>query len=464
MGAAGVALLLLFLGVLTNRYRFELLPLRPHPEHFALGIAFLVVAWLFVTKRIRLRLQWSDALLAVYLGLALAASALFPENRLDSVQYWARMLTSTAVYFFARWLLDSTSTAAAVKFLLKLLLIYGVLEAGLGIAAWFLYPFGINLGVDEYPLGVRGPGGILCNFSLTTYGTLWEPNVFGGIMMLVILVAATLFVSNHFVAWRNYLGMAIAIMLVALALNASRGALGTLAIGLVLILFLVRGMGFGEKLKWLVAAVVLLVVVTIPALELARVMMLLPSAPGLAQRAPCAEWIAKGMPAGTQPGDPDYTPATGPESGSSAVNRFFEGQTLASRWVSYQKAWEEFVQRPLFGNGADSFGQTYTTTAHTPGWISNLFLMSLHDTGIVGTLLLTTWFVWFARMVTSALQKGGDSPARTLTLALAIGLACLFVTYQVTTMLWFGIGWWFCAVLESGAKRLTGAPEVKQVE
>lgn len=99
LGAAGIALLLLFLGVMTNRYRFEGLPLRPHTEHFALGVAFLVLAFLFFTKRIRFRLQWSDALLALYLGLALLASVLYPADRLDSVQYWARMITAAAVYF-----------------------------------------------------------------------------------------------------------------------------------------------------------------------------------------------------------------------------------------------------------------------------------------------------------------------------------------------------------------------------
>ena len=57
LGAAGIALLLLFLGVMTNRYRFEFLPLRPHTEHFALGIGVLVLAILFFTKRIRFRLQ-----------------------------------------------------------------------------------------------------------------------------------------------------------------------------------------------------------------------------------------------------------------------------------------------------------------------------------------------------------------------------------------------------------------------
>jgi hypothetical protein len=459
-GAAGIALVVLFLGVMTNRYRFEGLPLRPHTEHFALGIGLLVLAWLVLKKRASLDLRWSDALLAVYLALALASSFLFPADPRASVQYWTRMISSVAVYWVARGLIAGGGAESAVKLSLKVLLAWGVLEALLGIAAWFLYPLGIHLGVDEYPLGVRGPGGILCNFSLTMYGTLWEPNVFGGVMMTIALVASALFVSNDFIAWRKGLGAAIAILLVALGLNASRGALGTLLVGMLPVLFLVRGMRFGEKLRWMIAALALVAVVTIPSLELSRVLMQLPTAPGLAQRAPCAEWLAQGMPRGSEPGDPEFDPATGPESGSNVVRRIFEGQTLASRWVSYRNAWQDFLQRPLLGNGANSFGQKYTTTAHTPGWISNLFLMALHDTGIVGTLVLSAWFGWFAWKTARALVRppppaettARAARARTMALALSIGLVALFVTYQVTTMLWFGLVWWLLAVVGASAE------------
>ncbi len=474
-GAAGAALLVLFLGVVTNRYRFEPLPLRPHPEHFALVIGGLVLGWLVWNKRAQIRFQASDVLLAVYLALALASSFLFPAQPRESVQYWTRMLASVAVYFVTRWLISGSVDAprssevggtsvfqcAAFRLGVKALLIFGVLEAWFGIAAWFLYPLGMNLGVDEYPLGVRGPGGILCNFSLTMYGTLWEPNAFGSVLMTVILVGATLFVSDEFRAWRRRLGIALAVMLAALSLNAGRGALGGLFLGFVLILFLARGMTFLSRLKWLGGAVLLIVLVNVPSLNLSRALMQLPTAPGLAARAPCAEWIARGMPRGTATGDPLIDPSTGPESNSVAVNRLLEGQTLASRWVSYQQAWADFVERPLFGNGADSFGQKYTTTAHTPGWISNLFLMSLHDTGIIGTLTLTVWLAWYAATVYRGWRQTLDGAQAAMLLAAGIGLLCLFVTYQVTTMLWFGFIWWYFAVLEVGAVKVH-APAVVQ--
>src|SRR5581483_3810617 len=107
----------------------------------------------------------------------------------------------------------------------------------------------------------------------------------------------------------------------------------------------------------------------------------------------------------------------------------------------------------------NSFGQIYTTTAHTPGWISNMFLMALHDTGIVGLAILLSWLVWFALTVFSALHHAPSSESRTLVLALSIGLLCLLVTYQVTTMLWFGFVWWYFAVLGAGAAERTTADE-----
>ncbi len=451
-GAAGIALLLLLLGVMTNRYRVELLPLRPQPEHFAILAALLVLAFLYLKKRARFQLQWSDALLAVYLTIALISSLWFPENPRASALFWARMISSVAIYFLARWLIGSTNSSAAVNLAIKTLLVWGVLEAGFGITAWLLYPFGINLGVDEYPLGVRGPGGIVCNFSLTMYGTLWEPNAFGGVLMAIVVIAAALFVSNDFVIWRKMLGAAMGIMLIALGLNASRGALATLGIGLLLVLIFVPGMALAQKLKWFLAAILLVAIIIIPSLEVSRALMQLPTAPGLAQRAPCAEWIAQGMPRGTQPGDPEFDPATGPESGSTAVRRFLEGQTLTSRWVSYQNAWNDFLKRPLIGNGANSFAQKYTTTAHTPGWISNMLLMSLHDTGIIGTLILLTWFGWFAWLTVSAIRAATPSPRRTQLLGLGISIVCLLITYQVTTMLWLGLIWFWFAVVEEGAQ------------
>ena len=160
------------------------------------------------------------------------------------------------------------------------------------------------------------------------------------------------------------------------------------------------------------------------------------------------------MPRGIAQGDPEVDPSTGPDSGSNAVNRFFEGQTLTSRWVTYQRAGEEFLQRPLFGNGANSFGQTFTTTADTPGWISNVLLMALHDTGIVGLTLLLAWLGLVRMGGFHRVVPRGESSLRTLVLAVGIGLLCLFVTYQVTTMLWFGFIWWYFAMLGVGAAEL----------
>jgi O-antigen ligase len=205
----------------------------------------------------------------------------------------------------------------------------------------------------------------------------------------------------------------------------------------------------------------LVLAINIPTQQVSDALMQLPSAPGLARRAPCAAWIAAGMPRGVQPGDPEYDPATGPDSDLGAVNRLLEGQTLASRWVSYRQAWDDFSVRPFLGNGPNSFGQKYTTTAHTPGWISNLVLMSLHDTGIIGTLILFVWIAWIALRTLRALRAppleraNGDRAAlRTMVLGLGIGLLCLFVAYQVTTMLWFGLVWFLLAVLEAGTTAL----------
>jgi hypothetical protein len=459
-GAAGVVLVLLLLGVLTNRYRFDAVPASPHLEHFLLALAFVILVYLLLRRRAHLIVRRTDSLLALYLLVALASSILYPPEPLESVQYWGRMFLSVAVFFVVRWLM-TVQPGSSFRLILKALLILGVLEAGFGIVSWFLYPFGLNLGVDEYPLGIRGPGGIVCNFSLTMYGTLWEPNIFGSTLMLVILVGSVLFVSENFAAWRKYLGIALVIMLTAMGLNASRGGIITLGLGLVLVVLFAGGMSLAQKAKWALAAGVVLVLVILTSQQLSGILMQMPSAPGLAARAPCADWIAAGMPRGIQPGDPEFDPSTGPESGLNVVNRLLEGQTLASRWVSYKQSWDDFLVRPVLGNGANSFGQKYTTTAHTPAWISNLILMSLHDTGIIGTLILLVWFLWFAWDTFRCWRSGGDALAqRTMVFALGLGLLCLVVAYQITTMLWFGLAWFLLAALETGSHALTSQETV----
>jgi len=79
----------------------------------------------------------------------------------------------------------------------------------------------------------------------------------GSTLMLVILIGATLFVSNEFAVWQKWLGAALGIMLIALAFNASRAAFATLAFGIVLIVAFVRGMNLREKIKWAGAGAVL---------------------------------------------------------------------------------------------------------------------------------------------------------------------------------------------------------------
>lgn len=470
VGAAGLALLVLFGSVLLNRYRIDALPLRPQIEHIVILLVGCVLVVLLVQKRARLQFQPSDLLIAGYLAVALGSSLLFPPDPGESIQYWARMTLAVAVYFLTRWLMTATTPGVFLRLAVKALIIFGVLEALFGIGSWLLYPFGINLGVDEYPLGIRGPGGVLCNFSLTMYGTLWEPNVYASTLMFVVLVGAVLFVSSAFRAWRKPLGVAIAIMLLALALNASRAAFLTLALGFIPIVLIAEGMSLVQKAIWAGSALLFILVVTLPAPELSRVLMQMPGAPGLAKRAPCAAWIAAGMPRSPKQGTPANDPDTGPDSDLNGVNRLLEGQTLISRLVSYRRAWGDFVERPWLGNGANSFGQKYTTTAHTPEWISNFVLMSLHDTGILGTLILAVWFAGFGWTALRALRVPPPAPARGLgevtrgnlsrtggraiLFALSVGLLGLFLAYLVTTLLWFGLIWFLFALTEAGVQVL----------
>ncbi|MBI4672041.1 MAG: hypothetical protein HY741_10305 [Chloroflexi bacterium] len=55
--------------------------------------------------------------------------------------------------------------------------------------------------------------------------------------------------------------------------------------------------------------------------------------------------------------------------------------TLATERFLLDPRW---MHNPLLGNGANVFAQKYIAHAGQPDWISNFFLMTLHDTGVIG--------------------------------------------------------------------------------
>jgi O-antigen ligase len=117
-------------------------------------------------------------------------------------------------------------------------------------------------------------------------------------------------------------------------------------------------------------------------------------------------------------------------------------QTVLERIDTYEKAWEGIVAQPLLGNGTGSFGQRYVyRSVDEPGWVGNLELHLLYDSGLLG--FAGFWLIVgvIAARATRAYRRTRDPFLRGTILALGGGLLSLLVAYQATEATWLAFTW-----------------------
>jgi O-antigen ligase len=132
-----------------------------------------------------------------------------------------------------------------------------------------------------------------------------------------------------------------------------------------------------------------------------------------------------------------------------SVARVLTSRSIFFRLDTYERAWNDFLAHPLLGNGVNVFAQNYTSPSGTRDWISNFLLMALHDTGMIGLVILLAWLGWLARETYLAI-KISRGAARTMLLALSIAYLALMLTYQATTVFWLGFNWVYLGLLRAG--------------
>jgi O-antigen ligase len=397
-----LALPLVILAAALDRYRFDLAGAGWRIEHFVfVGVG---LAWLARVRPARQSFCFSraDLLLLAYLGVALVASLLYAPIVRESLKFLGLMAYGVVLYWFVRALAANAENFSRG---MSALILVGVGASAFGIAAWLVFPFGINLGVQTYSLGTFA--------TFSAYGTLFDSNTLGMFAMAAALVQTTLLLDAAFARWRGALGAGVLIALIAVALSLTRTAWIGLLVGLLLIFLC------SPQRRWVLmiggAALVLL---------------------GGALVASSA--LAGG----------------GGAWANFSLARLLTGTSILFRLDAYARAWNDFLTHPLLGNGVNVFAQKYTSPAGARDWISNLVLMALHDTGIVGTLLLGAWLVWLGAAVWRALRVGRGMP-RTFLLALSIAYVALLLCDQATSVFWLGWNWVYVGLLAGGTLVIT---------
>lgn len=319
--------------------------------------------------------------LTAYLLLNLASTVLFAQEKTRGLKLDAEILTSLLTYILVTALVR---TRRDLETAMKALWIVTVFEAALGLI--FLLGDVVHLGSYGVQMG---------DFGLPmVYGTAWEANIFGSLLLgnFFLLLA-------DYVAGRRSLpyGMGLALVLAGIAASLTRTVWVALALGLLVFALATSRARYG-------GSSLLPVVVGIPIVALG------------------------GLIVGS---------AT-PFAGRLLAIANLSSSSAAGRFVIFDAALADWRHHPLFGLGTGSFNFGATPGQPHP-WLPSLFLLTLHDTGVVGFAALLAFIFGFYKVTTAALRSTGRVP---LLVAGAIaGFTALLAAFQTTSGFWFTYPW-----------------------
>jgi hypothetical protein len=140
----------------------------------------------------------------------------------------------------------------------------------------------------------------------------------------------------------------------------------------------------------------------------------------------------------------------------AGVLNFDEGSAQV-RLYAYQISYTDIVTHPVLGTGTMS-ANTGTVDPYTgefkyvfggPGWLSGAWMQSLHDTGIVGSIILLSIFIYMIRMNYLAYRDNSDDEIGWYFLAFLGGNIVLAITAQVSSSLSIAFPWIYWGINEA---------------
>jgi O-antigen ligase len=292
----------------------------------------------------------------------------------------------------ATWLFIRTERQA-------LWLAWGVIIAGLAEAL---------LGCAQYVLatGLLGPGGA----NIRVYGTFDQPNPFGGYLNLALPLALALALFGRDPRMRWAAAGASGLLLFALYLSDSRGAL----LGLVAALVVLVAIGWRYERQALIA-----IAIGAPLLAIAWFAHLIPTS---IENKLLAQFRVNDVSLTAQVNDANF----------STIERL-------AHWVAGLRM---FRAHPLLGVGAGNYDAAYARYK-VPGWdesltqAHNYYINAAAETGILGLLALLAivavalWLAWRATRATDLRRAGMAALAGVDGRALAIGAAAVIAALCV---------------------------------
>jgi O-antigen ligase len=403
------ALLILCVASVMPRITVEIGGWNARPEHCASVLVILVLLFRRVSiEGQRIKLTGTDYWIAAYVVWNYISSALMsPDPKLTL--RWA-LLNNLVVlpYFLIRFVVRDERT---LRWLFKAFLTVGVLEcayAAMCFASRHLFGTSFGTEMDQYAVGLGG-----------AYGTQYEPNLLGSYAgCLTIMLLVFYFLSGRKPRW---VVLASTVSLAALLVSLSRAAF--LGFGLVLLVLMFMGMRAG-----LVSAKKLLPIGLIMGLFIAP--FAATSGKNLLSR-------LVGLGAGVE-NDPDSM----------------------ARIVSWTAALTDIAQHPIAGNGTASF-QLLADAKELPllgdrPWVGNSPLRIVHDTGVIGLLLMAVVLLAIVRDVRRAIA--GRGTGTDIIIVLTSGCIVYAVAFMATEGTMLSFFWVHVGLLASACSVARIAP------
>jgi hypothetical protein len=395
------ALLILLIASVMPRIAITIGGWNARPEHFAnvLVFAVILIRWVFrETPRITVRL--ADIAVAAYVVWNYVSSVwMSPDPR--STLRWA-LLNNLVIlpYFLIRLLVTNERT---LRLAFKAFLAVGVLECSYGLIAFGArHLLGTSFGTElEY---AEGFGGV--------YGTQYEPNLLGSYAAcLAIMLIVLYFMAERKPGW-VVSGAVIGIGAVLVSL--SRAAFLALLLTGIFLLALGARAGLVNVRKLLPLGVLISLFV-----------------------APFAATGGKNLVSRLL-----SLSNEGVESDSDTVGRL----------VAWTVALEDIARHPVVGNGTASFQlladpNEFPILGDRP-WVGNSPIRILHDTGVIGLLLMGIVIFGLAKDVRKAMS--GQKPGREIVFSLAAGCLIYALAFMSTegtflSFFWVHMGLLGCA-------------------
>jgi O-antigen ligase len=367
------------------------------PEHCATFLVLIAILFRLIFYENR-RVTWNftDFAVAAYVAWNYVSSAWMSPDRKSTLR-WA-LLNNLVVlsYFLIRFLVTD---ARALRWVFKAFLAIGIAEcmfALLCFASRELFATSFGTVVDQY---AGGAGGV--------YGTHYEPNLLGSFAAcLSIMLLVVYFMSQRRPKW--LVGGAI-VGIAAMLASLSRAAFLAFILVSVVLLFLGVRAGLVNLRRVLpLGFVVALFVAPIAA---------------TGGRNLVSRFVTLSV--------------EGVENDSEAVGRL----------VAMSTALEDIARHPLVGNGTASFQlladpKQFPILGDRP-WVGNSPIRILHDTGVMGLILMGVVVLGLAKNVRKAIV--GQALDREIIFALAAGCLVYAVSFMATegtilSFFWVHIG------------------------